>query len=131
MTQQPMKQYKNLSVAFFILALSIILGAFAAHGLEAQLAEKYIKTFKTGVYYHQLHALGLIFLSLIEKNFNLKTTWERLLIYLGILLFSGNCYIYAITQIKIFALIVPLGGISFILAWSILSYRFFKKAKTQ
>ena len=53
------KQYKNLGIAFFLLGLSIIIGAFAAHGLEAQLAEKYLKTFKAGVFYHQLHAVGL------------------------------------------------------------------------
>ncbi len=123
------KQYKNLGMAFFLLGLSIIIGAFAAHGLEAQLAEKYLKTFKAGVFYHQLHAVGLILLSLTEVNFKIKVSWERPLLYLGILLFSGNCYIYAITQIKFFALIVPFGGVSFIAAWLMLAYKSLKFSK--
>lgn len=129
MTHVSNKSYKHLAISFLLVAMSIALGAFAAHGLEAKLAAKYIQTFKTGVFYHQLHAVSLILFVIIEQVFKLKLTRERLLIYLGILLFSGNCYLYAITQIKTFALIVPFGGVSFIIAWSLLSYKTFRKMK--
>lgn len=129
MSQLTAKSYKNLSVASFLLALSIIIGAFAAHGLEAKLTPTALKTFKTGVFYHQLHAVGLLILPLIEYLFKLRLEKERLFIYLGILLFSANCYIYAMTQIKAFAMIVPFGGISFIIAWMLLSFKALKKSK--
>jgi uncharacterized membrane protein YgdD (TMEM256/DUF423 family) len=102
-----------------LLALSILLGAFGAHGLEKLISPMALKTFHTGVHYHQLHALGLAILALYyrDQNLNIQFPISAIFLVVGILLFSGNCYLYAITGIKFFALIVPLGGTSFIVGW--------------
>jgi uncharacterized membrane protein YgdD (TMEM256/DUF423 family) len=41
-------------------AVCVILGAFAAHGLEGRLSERYMDVFQTAVLYQFLHTLALI-----------------------------------------------------------------------
>ncbi len=106
--------------ASFLLFLAVGIGAFGAHGLEGKVSEKALETFKTGNFYHYTHAFGLIFLALISHSFNIQSKWVERLFYLGITLFSFCCYAYAVTGIKIFALIVPLGGTSFMIGWLLL-----------
>ena len=45
---------------------------------------------------------------------------------LGIFLFSVHCYVYALTANKFFVAPVPVGGLSFIIAWCYLAYAFFR-----
>ena len=44
--------------------LAIVLGAFAAHGLEKLVDAQAIDTFETGVKYQMYHALFLLFLGI-------------------------------------------------------------------
>lgn len=113
-----------------ILFLAVLIGAFGAHGLKESLTDKYLATYQTGVTYHYYHGLGILILGLIKKNYpelNLKLVYMMMLTGIG--LFSFNCYIYAITQIKLFALIVPVGGLSFIGAWALLANTFVRSNK--
>ena len=53
---------KNILILAAVLGmLGIILGAFAAHGLEKLLDKDAIETFQTGVRYQMYHALVLLF----------------------------------------------------------------------
>ncbi len=36
---------------------------------------------------------------------------------IGIILFSFSLYLYSVTSIKTFAMITPLGGVSFLIGW--------------
>jgi len=117
----------TLALAAFNLGLTVIIGAFGAHGLESKVSAKAIKTFSTGVTYHQLHGLALLLLPLISYVTNRSFTWTARLFILGSILFSGFCYLYAITGVKSFAMVVPFGGLSFIAGWFTLSYALFKK----
>lgn len=101
------------NVWFFLgtlcLFLGVAFGAFGAHGLEKQVSLKALQTFKTGVTYQFYHGFALLFIGvLIELRKNAASLLKRAgLFYLvGVLLFSFNCYFYALTQNKIFALIV-------------------------
>lgn len=109
-----------------LMALAVALGAMGAHALEKTLSIKNLATFKTGVEYHMLHAFGLIFLGIMDKVFSDRFRIESTLFVLGIILFSFNCYIYALTEIKVFALLIPVGGVTFIMGWLSLGLRFFK-----
>ncbi len=53
---------KLLITAAILGILGIVLGAFAAHGLEKVLDKEAIDTFETGVRYQMYHALMLLFL---------------------------------------------------------------------
>jgi uncharacterized membrane protein YgdD (TMEM256/DUF423 family) len=110
-----------LSCAAFSAMLSVLLGAFAAHGLKSKLSETLLSTFQTGVQYQMYHSLALILLVILYRQMP-----QSLLLYsagfmfAGIILFSGSLYMLALTQIKWFGPVTPLGGICFIVGWALL-----------
>ncbi|MHA7844530.1 MAG: DUF423 domain-containing protein [Winogradskyella sp.] len=102
--------------------LGIILGAFAAHGLEKLVDTDAINTFETGVRYQMYHAFFLLILG--GTSFvSLKT--KKVVFYLvliGLLFFSGSIYGLATNTLsgfdfKTIAMITPIGGLLLILAW--------------
>lgn len=108
----------------FNAAIAILLGAFAAHSLKTSVSEYNLELFKTAADFQLWHGLGLILLGLIAKQYQQYT--YKLITYLfiiGIVLFSGSLYLLGITDIKILGAITPVGGISLITAWSLLSYK--------
>ncbi len=101
--------------------LSVILGAFAAHGLKSRLAENLLDTFQTGVQYQMLHSLALILLVILYRLLPHDLLhYSAAFMLAGIVLFSGSLYMLAITQIKWFGPITPLGGLCFIIGWALL-----------
>jgi uncharacterized membrane protein YgdD (TMEM256/DUF423 family) len=114
---------QTLWIGFGFLGLAVLLGAFGAHGLKNFVTPEKLVTFETGIRYHFYHAFGVVLLGIIQHIFpTLKVKTSLILFYLGILLFSFNCYIYVLTGMKIFAMIVPLGGTSFMLGWFLLAW---------
>ena len=119
-----MKHFLVLGIVFCV--LSVILGAFAAHGLKAVLAGAQLAVFKTGVEYQFYHGLALILLSAVQPQYmisdNKKVMAKRagLFFVLGTVLFSGSLYLLATTGIKVFGPITPLGGLCFIVGWSLM-----------
>ena len=107
-----------------VLGLAVLMGAFGAHGLKNILTQNNLETFKTGVNYQFLHGLSILIVANLPKEIDIKV--PNFLFLLGIVLFCGNCYLYSITQIKTFAMFVPLGGISFVGAWVLLGTKFAK-----
>jgi len=111
--------------------LAVILGAFAAHGLQKLIAPEQIKTFQTGVTYQMYHALFLLFLGCINSiSYKAKKIVYRLVV-LGIILFSGSIYGLATNQLSSFDFkaigwITPVGGTLLIAAWFILFLNFMK-----
>lgn len=99
------------------LFFAVLLGAFGAHGLEKSLPANFLKTYKTGVTYQFYHALGLLLVTSIGLQLKISFSKTQWAFVGGIVLFSFNCYVYALTGIKFFAMIVPLGGVSFIVGW--------------
>ncbi len=111
--------------------MGIVLGAFAAHGLEKVLEADALKSFETGVRYQMYHALFLLVLG-IENQIG-QTAKKQVFFFIisGVLLFSFSIYLLsteAITGIDfgIIALLTPLGGLFLILGWLLLGYRVFK-----
>jgi len=95
-------------------ALGVAFGAFGTHGLKAILSPELLETYKTGILYHLIHSIVLLTLSLNAK-YNLKLSFYFILV--GIILFSFSLYLYAISGLKIFAMVTPIGGISLIFGW--------------
>ncbi len=109
-------------------ATSVILGAFAAHGLKAKLPENLLSAFSTGVEYQMYHSLALLAVGLMLNQWSqlagLKVAAVAFM--LGILLFSGSLYGLALTGQKWLGPITPLGGLAFIVAWLSLAWSFTK-----
>ncbi|AUS05642.1 DUF423 domain-containing protein [Pseudotamlana carrageenivorans] len=102
--------------------LSIVFGAFGAHGLKTLIAESSIQTFETGVRYQMYHAFLLLivggtnFVSLKAKK---SVYW---LVLVGVILFSGSIYGLSTNTLtsfdfKIIGFVTPIGGLLLILAW--------------
>lgn len=107
-----------------LLAVGVLIGAFGAHGLKSMVEAEKLTTFETGVRYHFYHALGIMIVGLIQQlcpELNLKSVTKVFL--LGILFFSFNCYIYVVSGLKIFALLVPVGGFLFIIGWIMMFWK--------
>ena len=104
-------------------ALSVILGAFGAHGLKTRLTPEMLATFQTGVQYQFYHSLGLILVGIVLHTVKASTLVSAAggLMLAGILLFSGSLYLICFTGIRSFGMIAPLGGTAFIAAWLLLA----------
>ena len=112
-----MNKYLLLGTLFGLLA--VIAGAFGAHGLEKTLTAHALARYHTGVEYQFYHAFALISVGILAK----QTALTRLLKFsgnafiVGIFLFSGSLYLYALTGISKFGMITPIGGLSFVIGW--------------
>jgi uncharacterized membrane protein YgdD (TMEM256/DUF423 family) len=117
-----------LMTASILLAMAVAIGAFGAHGLKSHLSEAMLQTYKTGVEYHFYHALGLLLIGVLTISFPSELLkWSAIFLMVGIVLFSGSLYILAVTGIKWFGAITPLGGLSFIAGWGLLFVAVLKK----
>lgn len=99
-------------------AMSVILGAFAAHALKTKLPENLFATFEVGVRYQFYHTLALLAVGMLLRGSDLPILnyagWGFIS---GIVLFSFTLYLYALTGMKFWAMITPIGGVLFIAAW--------------
>ncbi|MED1601580.1 DUF423 domain-containing protein [Alkalihalophilus marmarensis] len=107
-----------------VMALSVAIGAFGAHGLEPRLSERMMKNYQTGVQYHMIHGIGLLIVGIVA----LKLTSSSMLngagwsFLIGIILFSGSLYAMALTGITKLGAITPIGGLAFIVGWVLLGF---------
>ncbi|MDG0969544.1 MAG: DUF423 domain-containing protein [Porticoccaceae bacterium] len=105
-------------------ALAVMLGAFAAHGLDDSLSDTYMATFRTAVLYHFLHTLAL--LAVICLPVNLVKSHLRPLIAVsfaaGIVVFCGSLYALVLLDVPAMGMITPLGGVAFIVGWLLLFF---------
>lgn len=113
---------KILTIAALSGMLSVILGAFGAHGLKKIISPEMLEVFKTGVQYQFYHTFALIAVGILMYFGESKALkWSANLFLIGIILFSGSLYALAISGIKILGAITPLGGIAFIAGWLLLA----------
>jgi len=118
---------KNICFAAFFLALAVAIGAFGAHGLKNLVDPEKLVTFETGVRYHFYHGFALLMVGILQQLFpGIKLNGVFYSFLVGTLLFSFNCYIYVLTNIKTFAMIVPVGGLLFIVGWVLLGIKILK-----
>ena len=123
-----------LKTAAILGALSVALGAFAAHTLKEMVSEYAMGIFETAVRYQFYHVFALLAVGILYQQFGGKMLkWAGRLFILGILLFSGS--LYALTIVKGAVLpgfnwlgpITPLGGLCFIGGWIFLFIALLKK----
>lgn len=98
--------------------LTVVLGAFGAHGLKNRLSPEMLDIYQTGVQYHMYHAIGLIFVGMLAQWLSPSAlSWAGWTFMIGIVLFSGSLYVLSISGIKWLGAITPLGGLAFLLGW--------------
>lgn len=126
-----MNSRKGLIIAGISGALCVALGAMGAHALKEKIPSENIQIFETAVRYHFYHTLALVVISYLIKNDSSKflklSAW---LFIAGIILFSFSLYFLALRpltgigndEMKGIGAITSLGGLSFILAWLMLTF---------
>jgi uncharacterized membrane protein YgdD (TMEM256/DUF423 family) len=111
-------------------ATGVALGAFSAHGLEnylldtnldPEIVKRRLAQFETGVRYQLLHSLALLGLAALQLGSAKIKTWIYYTITLGCILFSGSLYLLVFLDKPVLGAITPLGGLSWIVAWSLIT----------
>ena len=115
-----------ISGAFFMF-LGVLLGAFGAHALQKYVDTQILSIWETGVRYQLFHGAALLALAALAKSTELNLQLTRRVLVLGTILFSFNCYCYTVTGLKLFAMVIPVGGTLLLIGWfMLLGIVFFK-----
>ncbi len=117
-----------ISIAALLGALSVALGAFAAHKLRDMLPADGVAVFETGVRYQFYHTVALLIVAVLSEKFPGKTIhWSGNCFITGIILFSGSLYALTVLRITettglntLVGIITPFGGLFFIAGWLLL-----------
>ena len=114
-----MNSVKTLKIAAFFGFLSVLIGAFGAHGLEGVLIENQrMETYRTAVKYQFYHSIALLLLGvLMMSNPSKYLIWSVKMFVFGILLFSGSLYLLSLTNYTFIGVVTPIGGLFFIFGW--------------
>ena len=117
-----------IRVAAIVGALSVAIGAFAAHQLKDIVSADVLQIFETAVKYQFYHVFALMAVGILYKEYGGKwLQWSGYLFILGIILFSGSLYILCVAKHfhpadkSWIGAITPLGGVAFIAAWVLLA----------
>ena len=109
-----------------LMALGVMLGAFGAHALKDRLDPYSLDVYQKAVFYHFIHALGILLVSALFRAGALAQSASNTvcsLLLAGIVLFSGSLYLLAVTGFRGLGAVTPFGGLAFIAAWLVLAYR--------
>jgi uncharacterized membrane protein YgdD (TMEM256/DUF423 family) len=113
------------AIGAVFMALAVSMGAFGAHALKGRLDEYSLSVYEKAVFYHFIHALGILLISLLARAGIVSATGgtrAAWLMAIGILLFSGSLYALALSGTRVLGAITPFGGIAFIAGWLLLTY---------
>jgi len=107
-------------------ALSVILGAFAAHSLKQIVLPDILQVFETAVRYQFYHVFALSAVGILYKEFPGKLLkWAGYFFIAGLVLFSGSLYFLCYVKhnqlpLNWIGAITPFGGAAFITGWMML-----------
>ena len=114
-------------------ALSVMLGAFAAHGLKNLLSADNLQIFETAVRYQFYHVFALLAVGILHAAFPGKfIKWAGNLFIAGIIIFSGSLYLLCYVKqnqlpLNWIGAITPFGGAAFIIGWIMIFFGVVKR----
>ena len=99
-----------------LLGLSVVaLGAFGAHALKSILSDYSLSIWKTGVEYMMFHTP--VFLVLSVRQLTKIQKVAVLVLLAGVIVFSGSLWVLSLSNLKVFAVITPVGGLLMLVGW--------------
>ena len=114
-----MRQLNRLLIFFACLAgaISVLVAAYSAHIPE--LEESSVRSVNSAIQMIQFHSLALLVVGCMFKN--AEASWfsigSGLFFVIGILLFSFNIILHQLAGMSTFRLLIPFGGMAFVLGW--------------
>ncbi len=113
------------SLGALLAFLSVAFGAFGAHALRARLDSDMLAVFETAARYQFLHALALLFLGQHAGDAGRRGLRAAGVLFVaGVVLFSGSLYALALSGVRIWGAVTPLGGACFLAGWLLLAWAF-------
>ncbi len=117
--------YKKVILGGAVMAaLSVMIGAFGAHGLKPLFTPEQMNSFETGVRYQFYHSLAMLMVGIIHGfHPHVALRWAGWFFLIGIILFSGSiytlCYLGATSTVGLggLGIVTPIGGMFFIIGW--------------
>ncbi|MFA7623364.1 MAG: DUF423 domain-containing protein [Pusillimonas sp.] len=110
-------------IAALTLMVGVGAGAFGAHGLKAILSADMLAIWQTAVLYQMIHGLGILGIAaLLAHRPDNRMVVAGLLMFAGIVIFSGSLYILTLTGVRGLGAITPVGGAAFIAGWALLAW---------
>jgi uncharacterized membrane protein YgdD (TMEM256/DUF423 family) len=101
-------------------ALMVLLGAYAAHGLETRASAELISAVETGVRYQAWHTLAMLAVLVWRSSCPVAGQhWVLALWSLGIAGFSGSLYLMALAGLSL-GIVTPIGGLLLVAGWLVL-----------
>jgi uncharacterized membrane protein YgdD (TMEM256/DUF423 family) len=103
-------------------AVSVVAGAFGAHGIDTSTAAgaRARDLLQTGSHYEIAHALAMLAVVALTRRAGLKegvAMAAQVLFLAGSILFPGALYALALDGPRWFGAVAPIGGLAFILGW--------------
>ena len=98
-----------------LMALGVGFGAFGAHSLRSMLDDYSMDVYERAVFYHFIHALGI----LLPKQ---RESLVNGLLIVGIVFFAGSLYVLALTGQRWLGAVTPIGGVAFIAGWLVMAW---------
>jgi uncharacterized membrane protein YgdD (TMEM256/DUF423 family) len=109
-----------LRIGILFSLLYVLIGAFGAHALEDQIADKR-DIFNTAKEYHIIHSIALVLTGLLSRMYHKDLSKAAYSFVFGLLFFSGSLYLMSILKLSL-GILTPLGGVGFIIGWALLIY---------
>jgi uncharacterized membrane protein YgdD (TMEM256/DUF423 family) len=114
-------------------AVSVAMGAFAAHGFDAgtEAGRRARDLLQTGSHYEIFHALAMLGICALtaSKMLNGKLAVAALwLFFAGSILFPGALYSLALGGPRWFGAVAPVGGLAFIAGWVLVAVAALKRS---
>jgi uncharacterized membrane protein YgdD (TMEM256/DUF423 family) len=108
--------------------LGVAAGAFGAHALRDTLPPDRLQVFETGARYQLIHALALIAVALaLDRAASGAATAAGWLFVLGQVIFAGSLYALALSGVRVWGAVTPLGGLCYLAGWVLLAIAFAKR----
>ena len=101
--------------------LMVMLGAYAAHGMQARTTQAMVSAVETGVRYQAWHTLAMMIVLIWKRVQPLSgQRWVLACWALGVVGFSGSLYVMALAGLSV-GIVTPIGGLLLMLGWVMLA----------
>ena len=107
-----------ISVAGVLGTLSVVAGAFGAHGLRESVSPERLSAWQTAAHYALVHSAALLALALYGAASGRSVTLPAALWTVGVVLFSGSIFGLVLFELRVLGPVTPLGGLLHIAGWA-------------
>ena len=107
-----------IAVAGLLGTLSVMAGAFGAHGLRESVTPERLAAWHTASHYALMHSVAILALALYASATGRSVTLPASLFTAGIALFSGSIFGLVLFEARVLGPVTPIGGLLLIAGWA-------------